>query len=103
LSGSDLQRRVQNGEGPCRRLRDGAREGQPTTALGEALYNITIVWAMLEKATMRERIRAGMERAPADSKRIGRQPRTSAVTDHSQWTLADALNSVRKGGDDSGA
>jgi DNA invertase Pin-like site-specific DNA recombinase len=95
-----------------------------TTAFGEALYHITIVWAMLEKATMRERIRAGMERARAEGKRIGRQPRASAIIDHPQWTkivravddgyltraeaakklrvrrttLADALNSVRKGG-----
>jgi DNA invertase Pin-like site-specific DNA recombinase len=56
-----------------------------TTAFGEALYHITIVWAMLEKATMRERIKAGMERARAEGKQVGRRPRTQLLSEHPQW------------------
>src|SRR5438094_6142751 len=40
-----------------------------TTAFGEAVYHITLVWAMLEKATMRERIkRVNRPEFPGDSK-----------------------------------
>ena len=34
-----------------------------TTSIGEAMFHITIAWAGLEKLTLSERTRAGVERA----------------------------------------
>ncbi len=56
-----------------------------TTAIGEAMYHITLAWAQLEKAQLTERVRAGLERARAEGKRLGRPVRTKAVTDLPQW------------------
>jgi DNA invertase Pin-like site-specific DNA recombinase len=56
-----------------------------TTAIGEAMYHITIAWAQLEKKQLTERVRAGMERARAEGKRRGRPARTRPVTDHPLW------------------
>ena len=43
-----------------------------TSPFGEALYYITVAYAQLERGIMSERIRAGMERARRQGKRIGR-------------------------------
>ncbi|MBO0709264.1 MAG: recombinase family protein [Candidatus Dormibacteraeota bacterium] len=37
-----------------------------TTAMGEAMYHITLAWAQLERQTLRERTQAGMQRVGAD-------------------------------------
>jgi DNA invertase Pin-like site-specific DNA recombinase len=42
--------------------------------MGEALFHITVAWAQLEKGILVERTIAGMERARAEGKRIGRPP-----------------------------
>ena len=46
-----------------------------TTAIGEAMYHITIAWAQLEKKQLTERVKAGLERARAEGKQIGRPVR----------------------------
>lgn len=56
-----------------------------TTAIGEAMYHITLAWAQLEKKQLTERVRAGLERARAEGKRLGRPPRSKGVTEHPLW------------------
>jgi DNA invertase Pin-like site-specific DNA recombinase len=61
-----------------------------TTAIGEALYHITLAWAQLEKrqhpqAGPRERVKAGMDRARAEGAHVGRPKRTTSVTAHPSW------------------
>src|SRR5229473_215399 len=56
-----------------------------TTPIGEAMYHITIAWAQLEKRQLTERVKAGMERARAEGKNLGRPPRTRPVTEHPAW------------------
>ncbi|HKF78004.1 MAG TPA: recombinase family protein [Candidatus Dormibacteraeota bacterium] len=46
-----------------------------TTPIGEAMLHITIAWAGMEKRTLSERTRAGMERARAEGKQLGRPRR----------------------------
>lgn len=55
-----------------------------TNPMGEALYHITIAWAQLEKRTLIERTRAGMERARSEGKAIGR-PRRHPIQAHPRW------------------
>jgi putative DNA-invertase from lambdoid prophage Rac len=43
-----------------------------TSPFGEALYYITIAYAQLERGILRERVKAGMERARRQGQRIGR-------------------------------
>jgi DNA invertase Pin-like site-specific DNA recombinase len=56
-----------------------------TTGIGEAMYHITIAWAQLERKQLTERVRAGLERARAEGKRLGRPLRARPVTEHPQW------------------
>ena len=43
-----------------------------TSPFGEALYYITVAYAQLERGILRERVKAGMDRARRQGKRIGR-------------------------------
>ena len=43
-----------------------------TSPFGEALYYITVAYAQLERGILRERVRAGMERAKKQGHKIGR-------------------------------
>ncbi len=43
-----------------------------TSPFGEALYYITVAYAQLERGILRERVKAGMERARKQGRRIGR-------------------------------
>jgi DNA invertase Pin-like site-specific DNA recombinase len=43
-----------------------------TSPFGEALYYITVAYAQLERGILRERVKAGMERARKEGKQIGR-------------------------------
>jgi|GEM_PF-419606 len=56
-----------------------------TTAIGEALYHITLAWAQLEKRQIAERVKAGMDRARAEGTHVGRPRRTAPVTAHPSW------------------
>ena len=58
-----------------------------TTPIGEAMYYITLAWAQLEKRTLVERVQAGMDRARAEGKHVGRPPRTKPITEHRQWPV----------------
>jgi Resolvase, N terminal domain len=56
-----------------------------TTPIGEAMYHITIAWAQLEKRQLTERVKAGMERARAEGKSLGRPQRSRPVIEHPLW------------------
>ena len=43
-----------------------------TSPFGEALYYITVAYAQLERGILRERVKAGMDRARRQGKQIGR-------------------------------
>jgi putative DNA-invertase from lambdoid prophage Rac len=43
-----------------------------TSPFGEALYYITVAYAQLERGILRERVKAGMDRAKKEGRRIGR-------------------------------
>lgn len=43
-----------------------------TTPFGEALYYITVAYAQLERSVLRERVRAGMDRARRQGRTLGR-------------------------------
>ena len=43
-----------------------------TSPFGEALYYITVAYAQLERGILRERVKAGMERAKREGKHVGR-------------------------------
>ena len=43
-----------------------------TSPFGEALYYITVAYAQLERGILRERVKAGMERAKKEGHKIGR-------------------------------
>ena len=59
-----------------------------TSVFGEALYYITVAYAQLERGILRERVKAGMERARRQGKRIGRPK----VTDIGYATLKRLLD-----------
>lgn len=66
-----------------------------TSPFGEALYFITVAYAQLERGILRERVKAGMERARKLGHKIGR-PR---VTDRRGFNRAfgDILERLREG------
>ena len=66
-----------------------------TSVFGEALYYITVAYAQLERGILRERVRAGMERARKQGHRIGR-PR---VTDRRGFNrrFGDILERLTRG------
>jgi DNA invertase Pin-like site-specific DNA recombinase len=66
-----------------------------TSPFGEALYCITVAYAQLERGILRERVKAGMERARRQGKKIGR-PR---VIDRRGFTqrFGDILERLSKG------
>lgn len=43
-----------------------------TNPFGEAMYHITITWAQLERSMLRERVKAGMDRARRQGRHLGR-------------------------------
>lgn len=66
-----------------------------TTAMGEAMFHITVAWAQLERRTIGERVKAGMERAKAEGLPIGRPPRKQPVEKHRRF--AEVANLVLAG------
>lgn len=66
-----------------------------TSPFGEALYYITVAYAQLERGILRERVKAGMERARREGHRIGR-PR---VTDRPGFKrrFGDILERLSRG------
>ena len=66
-----------------------------TSPFGEALYYITVAYAQLERGILRERVKAGMERARKQGRQIGR-PR---VIDRKGFSrrFGDILERLSKG------
>ena len=56
-----------------------------TSPFGEAMFGITAVWAQLERAILRERVKAGMDRARREGKHIGRRFRSEEERIAHQW------------------
>jgi len=66
-----------------------------STPSGRALFQMLGVFAEFEAAMIRERTRAGLARARAQGKRLGRPPLTSAVSTAVLSSLGDGV-SIRK-------
>jgi DNA invertase Pin-like site-specific DNA recombinase len=56
-----------------------------TSPFGEALYYITVAYAQLERGILTERVKAGMERARREGRRIGRPPVLQDPARASRW------------------
>ena len=52
-----------------------------TSPFGEVLYYITAAYAQLERGILRERVRAGMDRARKQGKRLGRPRKVNGEWD----------------------
>ncbi len=96
---ADILKRLRGGGCGLRSLREPWLD--TTTAFGEALYYITVVYAQLERATLAERVKAGMERARAEGKAIGRPPR-APIEQHRRWPevrdlILDGVVTLREG------
>jgi DNA invertase Pin-like site-specific DNA recombinase len=60
-----------------------------TSPFGEALYYITAAYAQLERGILAERVRAGMERARRQGKRLGRPGGTQVAGFDAKWQLLE--------------
>ena len=56
-----------------------------TSPFGEALYYITVAYAQLERGILRERVKAGMDRAKREGKHVGRPPVTARPGFAERW------------------
>ena len=56
-----------------------------TSPFGEALYYITAAYAQLERGILAERVRAGMDRARREGKRLGRPGGTRRDRFEERW------------------
>jgi DNA invertase Pin-like site-specific DNA recombinase len=56
-----------------------------TSPFGEALYYITVAYAQLERGILRERVKAGMERARRQGRHVGRPPVTARPGFAEKW------------------
>lgn len=56
-----------------------------TSPFGEALYYITVAYAQLERGILRERVKAGMDRARREGRRVGRPPVTARQGFAERW------------------
>ena len=61
-----------------------------TSPFGEALYYITVAYAQLERGILRERVKAGMDRARRQGRRIGRPPVTARPGFAERWAAVRA-------------
>lgn len=66
-----------------------------TSPFGEALYYITVAYAQLERNLIAERVKAGMDRAKREGKRVGRPKSTDDAARARR--IAKALAAVRAG------
>ena len=60
-----------------------------TSPFGEALYYITVAHAQLERGILRERVKAGMDRAKREGKRVGRPPVTARPGFAEKWAAVE--------------
>ena len=66
-----------------------------TIPFGEALYYITVAYAQLERGILRERVRAGMDRAKKEGRRVGRPRFTDNARVMREW--AGVRRGLRRG------
>jgi DNA invertase Pin-like site-specific DNA recombinase len=68
-----------------------------TTPAGKALFGMMGVFAEFERSMIQERVRAGLERARREGKRLGRPPRAAKLRERIQEALmAPGRPGVRK-------
>ncbi|MHB8325457.1 MAG: recombinase family protein [Candidatus Dormibacteria bacterium] len=58
-----------------------------TTSAGRLVFSVLAAVAEMERELIRERVKAGMVRAKAQGKRLGRPTRTQPVTQHPMWAV----------------
>jgi DNA invertase Pin-like site-specific DNA recombinase len=61
-----------------------------TSPFGEALYYITVAYAQLERGILRERVKAGMDRARRQGRHVGRPPVTERPGFAARWAAVRA-------------
>jgi DNA invertase Pin-like site-specific DNA recombinase len=60
-----------------------------TTPAGKAMFQMMGVFAEFERAMIQERVRAGLKRAKAEGKKLGRPPIASEIEDRIRAALRD--------------
>jgi len=63
------------------------QEIDTTTATGRLVFSILAAVAEMERELIRERVKAGMDKARAEGRRVGRPPRLRAVQEHRLWPV----------------
>ncbi|MFZ0995268.1 MAG: recombinase family protein [Candidatus Dormiibacterota bacterium] len=58
-----------------------------TSPAGRLVFTILAAVAEMERELIRDRVRAGMKRARARGRRLGRPPRTVALSEHPSWPV----------------
>lgn len=66
-----------------------------TSPFGEAMFHITTAFAQLERGILRERVKAGMDRAQREGKHVGRPPVTERPDFVQRWP--EVRDAVRAG------
>lgn len=61
-----------------------------TSPFGEALYYITVAYAQLERGILRERVKAGMDRAKRQGRHVGRPPAAERPEVRRAWADLEA-------------
>lgn len=77
------------------------QEIDTTTPAGRLVFSILAAVAEMERELISERVRAGMDKARADGKRVGRPPRRQPPQQHRLWPVVlealEAGHLTRKG------
>ena len=72
-----------------------------TTPMGKAMFQVAGVFAELERSMIQERVKAGLERARQEGKRLGRPPLPEAIKQRIVWCRQQGY-SFRKTAEKSG-
>lgn len=69
------------------------QEIDTTTATGRLVFAVLAAVAEMERELIRERVKAGMEKARAEGRRVGRPPKHQAPHEHRLWrSVLEALS-----------
>lgn len=66
------------------------QEIDTTSAAGRLVFTILAAVAEMERELIRERVKAGMDRARMEGTRLGRPPRVRPITAHPMWPVVVA-------------
>ena len=69
----------------CRRGTGPKPARGATSPFGEALHYITVAYAQLERSILRERVKAGMDRARREGRHVGRPRVTDRARVMREW------------------